>query len=360
MQKFLHQMNLEDVHNFSSVNAFLKHGLATLEQAKLIIMDADATVYNCEVICQDVEKLQHWTDIPIVLATAHETPEVINRVLECGIFDFILKPLEFMHFKTRILVAYKYAEESIKRKNREMQLLNDLLFAKHVQKKALPERLKRKYVECDGRYFASNSLGGDMYYWFQINQHQTAVLIYDVMGHGIATSLVTMSIRSLLKGIITRLVEPTLVMKELNRQIYSLFSNDDLDSFLVTAFYMVIDTNKQTIDYINAAHPSAILMHQNGETLSLSSNSPILGLFAQIEFEQQTITVPNWCRIILYTDGLLQQQVNEQLIIQFFHSYASQHNRYTLEKFVEKYNLREDYYKDDISVVSVTISLEGR
>ena len=70
-----------------------------------------------------------------------------------------------------------------------------------------------------------------MYCWFKINDHLTAILLYDAMGHGIAASLVTMSIRSLLKGMITKLIDPVAVIQELNRQIYELFSDEDMDRF---------------------------------------------------------------------------------------------------------------------------------
>ena len=40
-----------------------------------------------------------------------------------------------------------------------------------------------------------------------------------------------MSIRSLLKGMITKLIDPVAVIQELNRQIYELFSDEDMDRF---------------------------------------------------------------------------------------------------------------------------------
>ena len=75
---------------------------------------------------------------------------------------------------------------------------------------------------------------------------------------------------------------------------------------------------------------------------------------------KKRIHLADWSRIILYTDGLLSVQKNGILDLDFFHSYASQHNTYTLEKFAEKYNLLENTYKDDIAIVSITITLEGR
>lgn len=100
----------------------------------------------------------------------------------------------------------------------------DLIVAKKSFKKnALSPPLNLEYIQIDGLYVTSNTLGGDMYCWFKINEHLTAILLYDAMGHGIAASLVTMSVRSLLKGMITNLIDPVTVIRELNRQIYELF-----------------------------------------------------------------------------------------------------------------------------------------
>lgn len=361
LQSYFKRMNIKEIHSFPSAELVIEYIEDNLKDTiELIVLDVNMTLKNCEKICGKIALLNHWIDVPILLSTTYEKSETIDRVFEAGIFDFILKPFDFMHFKSRIDVALKYYKESNMRKFQEVQMQNDLLFAKKVQKNLLPSRLKREHVECDGLYFTSNSLGGDMYCWYKINEHLTAVLIYDVMGHGIATSLVTMSIRSLTKGLITRVIDPVYVIKELNRQIQEMFSDSDLDSFLVTAIYLLIDTKNKTIDYVNAGHPAGINMGKYDYTMELSANTPILGLFPNIKVNKKRIHLADWSRIILYTDGLLSVQNNEMLDMDFFHSYASQHNTYTLEKFAKKYNLLENTYQDDISIVSITITLEGR
>ena len=361
LQTYFKQMDIMEIHSFPSAELVIKNIPSTIKDTvELIVLDANMTLNNCEGICQKIGLLNSWIDVPILLSTTYETTETIDRLFEAGIFDFILKPFDFMHFKARIIVALKYYKESNMRKFQESQMQNDLLFAKKVQKNLLPSRLQSKHVECDGLYFTSNSLGGDMYCWYKINEHLTAVLIYDVMGHGIATSLVTMSIRSLTKGLITRVIDPVYVIKELNRQIQEMFSDSDLDSFLVTAIYLLIDTKNKTVDYVNAAHPAGVKVNKYNHMMELTANTPILRLFPKIKVNKKKIHLADWSRIILYTDGLLSVQNKGILDVDFFHTYASQHNTYTLEKFAKKYNLFDNTYQDDISIVSITITLEGR
>ncbi|MEK5231325.1 fused response regulator/phosphatase [Lysinibacillus sp. FSL K6-0232] len=362
LQKYFHRIDIQDIHCFSTPEAAMNYlfDSSLKEELELIILDAKMTLKNCEEICQYIHALKNWVDVPILLSTTYEKTVTIDRVFEAGIFDFILKPFDFTQFKTRIQVALKYQRETRLRKEQESIIQKDLFIAKKFQKNALSPPLNLEQIQIDGLYVTSNTLGGDMYCWFKINDHLTAVLLYDAMGHGIAASLVTMSIRSLLKGIITKLIDPVMVIRELNRQIYELFSDEDMDRFLMTAIYILIDTKNGTLHYVNAAHPSGFLFGKYGETVFLPANTPILGLFPTIQINKKTIPLSGWHRIILYTDGLLTVNEQKSIDMDFFYMYASQENGYALQKFSQKYNLFDNDYSDDITVVSITITLQGR
>lgn len=357
-QKYFNRIGITDVHSFSTVASVLDYLSDTYKKdIDLIIFDAKLTLSNCEEICQQIGLLNSWIQVPILLSTNYEKTIIIDRVFEAGIFDFILKPFDFTQFKARVHVALKYQQETKLRKQQISRQLKDLAIAKKIQKNALTPSLRLKHIEFDGVYVTSNTLGGDMYCWFKINDDLTGVLLYDVMGHGIAASLITMSIRSLLRGLITRLIDPVCVITELNRRIYELFSEDDMDRFLVTAIYMLIDTKNGTLHYINASHPSGLLFGKYGETVLLESNTPILGLFPTIQIQKKSIQLSGWHRIILYTDGLLTLHKNQKIDTKYFHSYASQDNAYALQKISEKYDLFENKHSDDITIISLTISL---
>lgn len=362
LQKYFHRINIQNIHCFSTPEAAMNYlfNSSLKEELELIILDVKMTLKNCEEICQHIHALKNWIDVPILLSTTYEKTVTIDRAFEAGIFDFILKPFDFTQFKTRIQVASKYQQEVKIRKQQESMIQKDLFVAKRFQKNALSPPLNLEYVQIDGLYVTSNTLGGDMYCWFKINDHLTGILLYDVMGHGIAASLVTMSIRSLLKGIITKLIDPVAAIQELNRQIYELFSDEDMDRFLITAIYILIDTKNRTLHYVNAAHPSGFLFGKYGETVFLPANTPILGLFPTIQINKKMIPLSGWHRIILYTDGLLTVNGQNSIDMDFFYTYASQDNSYALQKFSQEYNLFDNDYTDDITVVSITITLQGR
>ncbi|MDV6378201.1 fused response regulator/phosphatase [Sporosarcina sp. GW1-11] len=358
IQKNLQQLELYTVHVFQSAYTAIQYKhLAPEEEVRLIIYDANLNLDNCDAHCREIEALKIWRDVPILLSTSYEKPVIFERLLDVGIFDFILKPFDFIQLKTRVGIALKFYEETKKRKEHEVQLNTDLAIAKNVQKSALTKRLMLPHIEVDGMYFTSQSLGGDMYCWFQLDEDLTAVMLFDVMGHGVPAALVTMSIRSLLKDIIVRLIDPVRVIKEVNRKIYELFYTDGLDSFLVTAIYVIIDKKNGMLRYVNASHPEGVMFGKYGETVMMHANSPILGLFPTIQVQAKSIRLTGWHRIILYTDGLLTLYPDQKIDWSFFHSYSSQNGDLMLRKLTEENGLSHLPLEDDITVVSITTAL---
>lgn len=358
LQQFFKRMTLTSVHYYIDCDElFTQHTTSFYASVQLIVYDANLHTRNLEQHGREIERLIAHFQAPILLSTTYHQPILLDRIFEFGIFDVLLKPFDYMHVKIRVQVALQYAKEAALRKQHEHKLKQDLAIAKDIQKNALTPPLVNNVVECHGMYVTSQSLGGDMYCWYRISDDLTAIMLYDVMGHGVAAALVTMSIRSLLKGIMTKLIDPVAVINELNRQIHELFTTDDIDDFLVTAIYLLIDRKNQTLQYVNASHTTGILFGKYGETVTLTSNTAILGLFPTIKTQAKTIRLTGWHRIILYTDGLLHIQQNKHAIFSFFYQYASLPNHYALRKFSEKYELSYQYFEDDVTIVSITITL---
>jgi phosphoserine phosphatase RsbU/P len=124
-----------------------------------------------------------------------------------------------------------------------------------------------------------------------------------MMGHGISSSLVGMYIYSALKDSITGIVDPEKVMLELNRRMNQLHNPDSLMNYYFTAIYFVLDTEKQTIEYVNAGHPAGIAIVDQDVKL-LTEGSCAIGFFEEIEVSKGVIPYSESARILLYTDGL--------------------------------------------------------
>lgn len=353
VKQFLQEMEITKVWHYKTVeDAELQ--LTELQQAKVevIIINADCTYENREQIYGDIAALRDWLDVPVILMTSYDTRETIGGAFFAGIFDFMLKPVDFSYFKARMHIAIKYNSESRRMKVQEYNIEQDLLIAKKVQKSALTAPLHLDWLQVDGFNRMSHTLGGDMYHWAQVSEHQVAVVLYDVMGHGVASALVSMSIRSILRELMNTSTDGEHIIQVLNQHVYELFEGQELDGFLVTAIYMLVDHEKRTVHYVNAAHPTGFLFHENA-VQPLMSNTPILGLLPMIYAHQEMIVLQGRGRVVMYTDGL---QPEEQLLTStYFTAHVTEENDVALQQFVQKHHLETRAIQDDISVIFMTI-----
>ena len=77
----------------------------------------------------------------------------------------------------------------------------------------------------------------------------------------------------------------------------------------VTLFYGIIDFSENTLQYINSGHPFPILEDiERNEIKILEGMGYPLGGLLNVSFEDlvHTVQLPAKCRILLYTDGILQ------------------------------------------------------
>lgn len=194
-----------------------------------------------------------------------------------------------------------------RRKKAEQVLQSELELAKLVQESVLSPPLYEKRLEMEAAYIPSEQLAGDMYCWYRIDKHRYGIMLLDVVGHGISASLISMSVRSLLQGLITRLTDPIKVIKELNRHMNNLYAGHQrLQAYYFTCIYIVVDTQKRTIEYVNAGHPPAIICTAEGETARLDQGSLPVGIVPDLQVDKGRISYTTSARIVLYTDGLIE------------------------------------------------------
>ncbi|UOE94568.1 SpoIIE family protein phosphatase [Alkalihalobacillus sp. LMS39] len=200
--------------------------------------------------------------------------------------------------KNELLQANKQNEKYQERMTRELDL------AKQIQHISLTPQIKTNEIDITTFYEPSSELSGDIFGCYQINEQQYGIIILDVMGHGVSSALITMSLRSLFEGLILKGSAPDVVLCELDRYLQRLFQYDVQSTHYVTGIYLLIDTKKQQIEYLNAGHPSAIWLDGDGQQTELSSSLPPLGMLEGLVFKTRSFSYTNGGRLLLYTDGV--------------------------------------------------------
>ncbi|PLS02247.1 SpoIIE family protein phosphatase [Neobacillus cucumis] len=286
-------------------------------------------------------KLDHQVEemyISLKTSKDEEIPVLINalqrRRKESTVLECVLIPMrKRSEYENELLLAKKETEVALKAKDKANAELKTILKKLEIQKEELLELNKQnqKYkietkkelelariiqetsltapinnekVQMEIFYNASGELSGDIYGIYQMDQHRYGIILLDVMGHGISSALITMTLHSLFQRLISAGFAVDLVMKELDSHLHKLFQNNEEARHYSTAIYLLINTDRQTIDYINAGHPPALWQDPDGKQYELGSTAPPLGTFEGIVFKTNTFPYKEGGRLLLYTDGI--------------------------------------------------------
>ncbi|MGG1396946.1 fused response regulator/phosphatase [Bacillus salipaludis] len=269
----------------------------------LILLDLMMPEIDGVEACRTILAQERYQDLPIIFVTAMGDSNKMAEAMDAGALDYVMKPINKIELLARIRSVLRLKQEKDLRKERDRRIQFELDLAKQVQVSMLSHPIQDEKVSISAVYRPSFELAGDLYAWHQISPNRYAVILLDMMGHGISSSLMCMYIYSVLKDTIVKFGDPESVMKELNRRMNQLRFPDSLINYYFTAIYFVLDTEQQTIEYVNAGHPAGIAIVDE-EVKLLTEGCCAIGFFENIEVTKGVIHYLEEARLLLFTDGL--------------------------------------------------------
>jgi sigma-B regulation protein RsbU (phosphoserine phosphatase) len=301
-------------------------------------------------VCRQIKKHELYHDLPIVFVTAaaHNLPEAF----QAGGIDFIRKGCEEIEILARVRSVLQLKRETDLRKQREAKMLKELQLAKNIQNSVLSNPIVEERIEIHGKYIQSAELSGDMSYWAQVDTNRYGAILIDVAGHGLSSALISMSLRSLLSGLVKRVKEPELIFQELNKHMIHLYGNGNRLIYF-TAIYVLIDTSEKTIQYMNAGHPPGLAV-ADGQASKLDVTCVPVGVKPNPVVNTGQLSYTGEMRIVLYTDGLV--EVRGKRIssgIEALEADAKRFHTYDGESFVEKITGLRENREDDVCLISI-------
>lgn len=256
--------------------------------------------------CRILKQNPQWKDIQVIFVTALGDKDKLSEALDVGGIDYITKPINRVELLARIRVGKRLKSELDWHKNQEKKIELELNLAAKVQQSLLSQPIQQPNISINASYIPSSNLAGDLYYWEKIDEHRYAVILLDMMGHGVSASLVCMYISSVLREAIKKLTEPELVIAELNRYMTLLQNDSENLLYYFTGVYLFIDLEEKSVEYINAGHPAGYVFIDEQETLPLLHTSYAVGFVEDIKIEKKKIHFNSSVQIVLYTDGVLE------------------------------------------------------
>jgi sigma-B regulation protein RsbU (phosphoserine phosphatase) len=183
-------------------------------------------------------------------------------------------------------------------------MMEDLRRAKVIQDHSLECEVPRDdRVRFEVVYSPEDLVGGDFYRLERVNSDCYAVMVADVMGHGVASALYTMQLRSLWEECRGDLDSPARFLGELNRRLYRLASPD---GYFATAVLVLFDAASGRLRYVRAGHPSPFLFRAGGMAERFPHTSPAIGLIQDASYKEMETHMAEGDCLLLFTDGALE------------------------------------------------------
>jgi phosphoserine phosphatase RsbU/P len=182
----------------------------------------------------------------------------------------------------------------------------ELALAAELQAALLPKRCP---LPCDHQATAARnrmcgSVGGDFYDFIRLNDDQIALIIGDMVGHGVQAALLMANVMGWFRSDTGNHSKPREVIIAINKLLIEL-GNRIGSPMTCSVFYIVIDQPTGMGLFVNAGHPRPFLCeHDKSNAFHLGTRNMLLGV-QEFDPHEGCNTFTPGQRLVLYTDGLL-------------------------------------------------------
>ncbi|WP_461034141.1 ATP-binding SpoIIE family protein phosphatase [Streptomyces mayteni] len=185
-----------------------------------------------------------------------------------------------------------------------------------LQRSMLPRRLPRlAAVEVATRYLPAGGqagVGGDWYDVIQLSGARVALVVGDVVGHGLYATATMGRLRSAVRTLADIDLPPDELLTHLDDVMIRLRTETEQDSpggeFSATCLYAVYDPVSRLCTLSRAGHPLPALMLPDGRVdhIELPAGPP-LGI-GGLPFESAELLLPENSMLVMFTNGLLESR----------------------------------------------------
>ncbi|MEV5411438.1 GAF domain-containing SpoIIE family protein phosphatase [Thermopolyspora sp. NPDC052614] len=179
-----------------------------------------------------------------------------------------------------------------------------------LQSSLLPKELAKPLgLEIASSYLPASDpagVGGDWFDVIPLSGFRVALVVGDVMGHGIRAAATMGQLRTAARTLASLDLPPAEVLARLNQMMQDLD-----DSQLTTCVYATYDPVTNECVLARAGHLPPILLHPGGRTelIDVPGGLP-LGI-GRDAYRERAVTLPRGCVLVLYTDGLVENRYQD-------------------------------------------------
>src|SRR5215213_2423445 len=179
--------------------------------------------------------------------------------------------------------------------------------AETLQRSLLPERLPQiEGVQLAARYLPGArgaAIGGDWYDVLERPDGRIALVVGDVVGHGLRAAATMGQLRNAFRAYGLVESSPAEVVARINRLVMS-----GVEDAMATVIYLVLDRETGEVSYSSAGHPPPLVLTPDGPRFLEGGRSVPIGASDPAVFREASAVLPPGSSLLLYTDGLVERR----------------------------------------------------
>jgi len=213
----------------------------------------------------------------------------------------------------------------------QTRLRRELQLAQEIQNALLPKEVPElEGFEIDAAYRAALEVGGDYYDFFEVDKSSIGIVVADVSGKGIGSSMVMTMIRTSMR----LEARGNKRASDVLYKVHKVAVGDIKKGMYVTMFYVILDAKKRMVNYASAGHNPMILYRDETKSISFLNPSGIavgIDLGDPEEFKKritsEKLKLKKGDLLFLYTDGIteamndMREQFGEKRLVEFIKKY---------------------------------------
>ncbi len=224
------------------------------------------------------------------------------------------RPTAFSKLERQILDAVAVEAASVmenarlvERERERERLEREIGIARDIQRALLPREFHRyPYIEVTGTNQSCLEVGGDYFDLFDLGENRIAFVLADVSGKGLGAALMTTMLQGALSAT-TFGQHPAETFAHINR---FLCDHAQVERY-ATMFFGTLDAEGQ-LEYINAGHPSPLLIRNAKAEAPYPAASCPVGLIPDMEFASSVVQLQPGDTLVLFSDGVSEAMDPEQ------------------------------------------------
>jgi len=363
----------------SAVNGAEAWDVLEREEVSFIISDWVMPRMDGLELCRRIRAARFPRYIYVILLIARDNKNELIEGMKAGADDFLVKPFNVGELNVRIKAGERVLrlERDLEERNKKLiqaysKISNDLDAAAKMQRSLLPQSavtlsgLSFNWIFCPCSFVA-----GDVFSFFELDGHHIGFYLLDVAGHGVTAAMLSVTLNKVLSSMTNQdsvsrpfmpnspnycTSSPAILIHELNQR----FQSEDAMQYF-TMVYGIIDTRDGKTKLVQAGHPSPIYQQRDGKAFLIGTGGFPVGMFRDVEYEEQEFYFHQGDRLFLYSDGItactnreMEQFSTERLmkLIQGWRAIPLKELMNGIEQRLRLWRMDDDF-DDDITLLAI-------